>query len=164
MQPQDRHVFSATIYRQGILRCVDVPPEVASAFAEWHYPPVVVVVGGKSRVTMLMPSPDGGLRLFLHDELRKAAQADTGDQVSIELRPDTDPELPMPEEIVAAAERIERGVEALWLLPPGLRREMLRFVLGAKSPETRSRRVARITELLTERAARLPAVAPSTTR
>ncbi len=70
----------------------------------------------------------------------------------------------MPEEIVAAAERIERGVEALWLLPPGLRREMLRFVLGAKSPETRSRRVARITELLAERAAKLPAVAPSTTR
>lgn len=148
--------FETRICRQGILRVVDLPDAVAREFEGWTNPPVVVTLGGRSRATMLVPAGDGGFRLFLHDELRRAAGVDTGDTVEIEVRLDPNPEWPMPDDVVEAAAGIDRGLEALELLPPGLRREIIRFVESAKSPETRAKYLARAVELLVQRAAKLP--------
>ena len=147
--------FEAHIYRQGILRCVDVPSAVSTELDDWQYPPVVATVGGEQRATTLMRRRDGGFRLFLHDELRKAASVDTGDRVSVVLTFDEAPADVVSGDIIEAAERIDGGIEAIELLPPGLRREMLRFVGDAKSDAVRSKRVARVVELIGERAAKL---------
>ncbi len=148
--------FEAHIYRQGILRCVDVPSAVSAALDDWQYPPVVATVGGEQRATTLMRRREGGFRLFLHDELRKAANVDTGDRVDVVLTFDEAPTDVVPDDIIEAAERLDGGVEALELLPPGLRREMLRFVGGAKNDSVRAKRVARVVEMIGERAAKLP--------
>ncbi len=147
--------FEARVYRQGILRCVDVPQQLAAALDDWQYPPVVATVGGRERATTLMRRSGGGFRLFLHDELRRAAGVDAGDMVRVELVVDDAPIDVLPDDIVEAVERLERGVEALELLPPGLRREMLRFVGDAQSVTMRTKRVARVVELIGERAEKL---------
>lgn len=151
----DGHVFRAEIYRQGILRCVDVPAELAARYAEWWHPAVVAEVGGRERATTLMRRADGGLRLFLHDELRRAGNVDTGDLVAIRIRPDESPVTLIPDEVHDAVAHVDGGAEALALLPPGLRREMLRFIDGAQSEATRMKRIARVTELIAQRAAKL---------
>ncbi len=147
--------FEGRIYRQGILRGVDVPRRVAGALDDWRYPQVVVSVGGRDRATTLMRRGGGGFRLFLHDELRSAAGVGEGDRVLVELRVDDAPVDVLPDDILEAAEHVEGGLVAVELLPPGLRREMMRFVGGAKSASVRAQRVARVVELIGERAEKL---------
>ncbi|NKB88610.1 MAG: DUF1905 domain-containing protein [Acidobacteria bacterium] len=146
--------FTAVIYRQGILRAVDVPEGIATEFADWEYPPVTVRAGGAERSTTLTPRREGGLRLFLHDELRKAVGVDTGDSIEVEIDLDESPLRPMPDEVMAAAIAMGGGLETVELLPPGLRRQMLDFVGSAKSEGTRRKRIARVIELIEERAAK----------
>jgi len=145
--------FEAVIHRQGILRVVDVPEEFALRVSDWDFPPVIATVGGIERATTLVRRSDGGLRLFLHDKLRKAAGVDTGAVVRVSLRLDDAPPLPIPDDMMRVAESVEGGLEAVELLPPGLRRQMLVFLDEAKRPETRRKRLARVRELLEERAA-----------
>jgi len=145
--------FEALIYRQGILRVVDVPEEFGEQVADWDFPPVVATVEGVERATTLVRRADGGLRLFLHDQLRKAAGADTGDTVQVDLRLDESPLLPIPDDAMRVAESVDGGLEVVELLPPGLRRQMLVFLEEAKRPETRRKRLVRVRELLEERAA-----------
>jgi hypothetical protein len=147
--------FEAVIYRRGILRAVDVPAEFAAQVAEWAFPPVVVGAGGVERQTTLVPRAEGGLRLFLHDHLRKAAGVDTGEAITVALRLDDAPLLPIPDDMMLVASGIEGGLETVEVLPPGLRRQMLDFLAGAKQPETRRKRLLRVAELLEARAAKL---------
>ena len=151
-----RLVFEAVIRRQGILRVVDVPDEFAEQVVDWDFPPVIARVGSVERVTTLVRRVDGGLRLFLHDQLRRAAGVDTGDAVQVDLRIDDSPLLPIPDDMMFMAARVEGGLEVVELLPPGLRRQMLVFLEEAKSPETRRKRLSRVRELLQKRAAGRP--------
>ena len=66
-----RLVFEARIYRQGILRVVDVPQDFAEQLADWDFPPVIAELGGVERATTLVRRADGGLRLFLHAVTRR---------------------------------------------------------------------------------------------
>jgi hypothetical protein len=152
--------FEAVIYRSGILRAVDVPDRFADEVRDWDYPPVVVTVAGVERATTLVPRAGGGLRLYLHTQLRKAAGADTGEVVRVALRLDEAPLLPVPDDLVAAVARVDRGPEALDLLPPGLRRQILTFVAEARSDAARRKRVAKMTELIARRAAKLAGSSP----
>ncbi len=149
----DALVFEAVIYRQGILRAIDVPQEFAERVDDWDFPPVIATVGGVERSTTLVRRADGGLRLFLHDQLRKAAGADTGDTVQVDLRLDDSPLLPIPDDMMRVAEGVDGGLEVVELLPPGLRRQMLEFVGEAKRAQTRRKRLERVRELIEERAA-----------
>ncbi len=149
-----RLVFDAVIYRQGILRAVDVPVDFAEQAAGWEFPPVIATIADVARATTLVRRADGGLRLFLHDQLRKAGGVDAGDTVRIDLRIDDAPLLPLPDDMMQVAASVDAGLEVVELLPPGLRRQMLVFLEDAKRPETRRKRLARVRELLEERARR----------
>lgn len=145
--------FRATIYRLGILRCVDVPREMSVDFAGWRHPPVRVRVGGQESASHLVPGGSGRFRLFLDGDLRSAAAVDEGESVEIEIRldPTIDDER-FPDELLDLAESVPGGPVVLETLPPGLKGEILRFLADAKSPATRRKRMARIEELLRERA------------
>jgi hypothetical protein len=149
------HRFSATIYRVGILRCVDLPAGVAATFAEWDNAPVRVRVGRGEARTRLVPRGEGGLRCFLDGALRKAAGVDSGDRVDVEITLDESADRePFPDDLMAVAEQLEGGIETLLTLPPGLRGQILKFLDGARSDATRRKRLARCRELLIERIAK----------
>jgi hypothetical protein len=96
--------FMARIYRIWMMRHVDVPDEIArdllkqiaransagkrAKAAKPKYIPVVAVVGGKSTRTTLVPAGGGHYRMQINTAQRKAAGADAGDAVSVELRID----------------------------------------------------------------------------
>jgi len=150
-----QHKFLATIQKIGINRCVAVPEEISRSFGRRGYVPVLVVVGGRSARTTLVPSGGGRHRLFLDRNLRKAARADAGDLVGVLLELDTKSrELPVPLELRAALKKSARAQKAYEKTTPGLRREFLRWVLAAKAPDTRLRRIRRGLKVLIERAAR----------
>lgn len=145
--------FAATIYKIGINRCVSVPQEISSRFGKSRYIPVVATVRGVRLRTTIVPAGAGSSRLYLNSAMRKAACADAGDTIWIELRADRESrEIAVPADISAAL-RLSRAARAAWnVTTTALRREFLRWVLAAKQPETRARRIRRGLQTLEARA------------
>jgi len=85
--------------------------------------------------------------------VRKAARADVGEVVGVALKLDREPrELPVPPDLQAALGKrriLQREFDGL---PPGQRRQSLLYLSAAKAPETRRKRLARLAEVLLERA------------
>ena len=150
MDVDDVVFFSAAIYLVGQNRCVDVPSEGFEGGGDVTVP-IVLTVGGRSVSTNLVPRGDGRFRVFVNSDLRKAAGADTGDSVDVEIRLDLanrDPEIPP--ELLAALKAEAWGLATFRGLTINQRREIVRFVLDAKHDDTKIRRVARVMEVLTD--------------
>jgi hypothetical protein len=147
--------FVARIYKMGINRCVDLPEELSNALGGSRHIPVVAMVAGRSVRTTLVPAGGGRHRLFLNSPMRKAAGVDAGDLVGVLLKRDTaSRELALPEELRRVLAKNLRARKAFREITPGLRREFLRWVLHAKNPETRERRIRKGIVVLIERASR----------
>lgn len=150
---QSERRFVATLYKVGINRCVDVPEEASRALGGKGYIPVVATAQGLVMRTTLVPAGNGQHRLFLNGKIRKKLGIDAGDIVGIALRLDRKPdEIEVPAEVAAALRKIPRAQNAFKAITPALRREFLRWVLKAKHPETRARRIEKGIPILIERA------------
>jgi len=152
-----------------MLRYVDVPEEVGRALKKEYarrgsearkvkgergkYIPVVAMVNGRSTRTTLVPGGDGRYRLQFNVTLRKAARADVGEVVGVMLKLDQESrDLPVSPDLQAALRRrrvLQREFDGL---PPGQRRQFLLYLSAAKGKETRRKRLARLVEVLLERA------------
>ncbi len=163
------HRFQATIYRIWMMRHIDVPTDIARELQEqmgsvkraaaWHkqtkpkYIPVVAVVNGKLARTTLVPAGAGRFRMQINTALRKAARADVGDLVGVELRIDRESrELPLPIDLRTGLKAHPKAWRAFQALAPGHRRHFIAWFDSAKSPAARSRRLARAIDFLLERA------------
>ena len=140
-----------------MLRYVDVPNDVGRALEKESrkkkHIPVVAIAGGRSARTTLTPAGGGRYRLQFNGTLRKAARADVGDLVGIELRVDRESRvLPLPEEIAQALKTRPKARKAFERMGPGTRRQFIMYFDKAKSPAVRQKRLARLIEILFERA------------
>jgi len=161
--------FMATIYKIWMMRHVDVPEEIGKALAKEFgsggsrstgakqakpkYIPVVAIVNGKISRTTLVPAGGGRYRMQINTALRKAAHADVGDAVSVELRIDrASRALPVPADLQAALKRRAILRKEFDRLTPALRRHFIEWFDSAKSAEARNRRLDRAVEVLLERA------------
>jgi Bacteriocin-protection, YdeI or OmpD-Associated/Domain of unknown function (DUF1905) len=117
------------------------------------YIPVVAIVNGKLARTTLVPAGGGRFRMQINTALRKAARADAGDLVGVELRLDRESrELPLPTDLRAGLKAHRKAWNAFQALAPGHRRQVIKYFDSAKSAAARSRRLARMIDFLLERA------------
>lgn len=141
--------FSATIFKVGINPCVDAPEVVSRAFDKRGYVAVKGTLNGHPFRANLVPIGGGRHRLYLNAEMRKCAQADTGDIVQIMLEIDTESrELAMPDDLAKALQAAKGASEAFEALTPSRRKELLTVLLHTKLPEIRQRRIDRIVDQL----------------
>lgn len=170
--------FLATIYKIWMMRHVDVPPEFADALiaelrggedkpartkresgskaakrARPKYVPVVAIVNGCSARVTLMPAGGGRYRIQLNTALRKAARADVGNVVRVELQLDrASREEPVPADLRLALKENPAARRAFDELTTGHRRHFIKWFDSAKGPDTRIRRLGRAIDFLLERA------------
>jgi len=124
-----------------------------SAPPKRKYIPVVAVVNGKMVRTTLVPAGGGRFRMQINTALRKAAQADVGDLVGVELRLDlASRDLPVPADLEAGLKQHPKAWKAFQALAPGHRRQFIRWYDSAQSREARTRRLSRAVDVLLERA------------
>jgi hypothetical protein len=91
--------------------------------AKPKYIPVVAVVNGRSARTTLVPAGAGRYRLQINTEQRKAARADAGELIGVEVRLDlASRELPIPADLRAGLDGHPKARKAFEALPPGQRR------------------------------------------
>jgi hypothetical protein len=158
------HIFSARIYKQWILRCVDVPRNISKALlreisremgeAATHIP-VHGQAGGRLLKTTLSPAGNGAYRLHLHSNIWRKLRIDECDIVEVMISLDTEPRDPaLPPDLAAGLADEPRALAAFQALTPAFRRQIVRYLELAKQSRTREKRVGIIVGNMLKRVAK----------
>lgn len=139
--------YRTTMHLVGTNTGIPVPPEVLESLGGGKRPAVTVAVNGygyRSTVGSM-----GGRALIPFSSAHRAASGIAGgDEVRVVLDIDTAPrETAVPEDLAAAlaAAAVQEAFDGL---APSRRKAHVVAIEGAKSPETRARRVAAVVESL----------------
>jgi hypothetical protein len=136
--------FSAVVEPAGNATGVEVPAAVVDALGSGRRPKVVITIGGhtwRSRVA----SMGGRFIVGISAANRAASGISEGDVTEVDLQLDDEPRVVAePPDLAAALDQAPRARAAFDLLPYGLKNKDVRDIEGAKSPETRQRRIAKL--------------------
>lgn len=148
---------------------VEVPPRVSHALRRFARAGRIAVVGALNGVPMratLVPVAGGRHRLYVNGGMRAAARVGVGDTVRFDLRATRPDAITAPPDVTHALGRVAGARPAFKGLSPSHRRELLRYIDDARTPETRQRRIQwSIDHVLGRRARSEPrAMAPLATR
>jgi hypothetical protein len=141
--------FRATVELGGKTATgIEVPDDVVAALGSGGRPPVTVTVGGHCYRTTVARM-GGRFLVPLSAENRTAAGVGAGDQVDVDIEPDTAPrEVEVPADLTEAL----AGDDAARATFDGLsythRKEWVRWVEEAKKADTRAARLAKTVEAL----------------
>lgn len=141
--------FRAKIQKRGVNPFVDVPGEVSRAFARYGRGGRVRVEGRVEDAPLhatLVPVSGGGHRLYVNGGMRAAAGVTVGDTVSFALRPVRPEVVHPPADLRDALRRAPDARAAFGALSPSYRRELLRYVDDARTPEGRRGRIRTLIE------------------
>ena len=141
---QGIQVFSASIYKVGVIRYVDVPREISKKLGSGPHVPVTGTVEGIPVRTTLVSRGKGAYRMAVHGDIRKKLRVDCGAvlEIAIELDEESrEPVLPPP--LLLALRNAPKAQRRFRGLTTALRRQIVRYLTSVKSQETLERRVSR---------------------
>ena len=147
------HVFSALIYKVGLIRYVDVPPQVSRQIsANAAHVPVRGSVDGVPLRTTMVSRGKGRHRIAIHGDIRKKLGIDSGAAVEIAIEPDEESREPvLPPLLVLSLRNAPRALTAFRGMTTALRRQVVRYLIAVKQQATLERRIAKYVRLLEER-------------
>jgi hypothetical protein len=127
---------------------IKIPPEVVESLGSGKKPAVKVTINGKTyRNTVAVMG--GDYMVGVSAENRAIVGVKAGDEVDVTLELDTEPRIyELPEDLATALAAKPGATEAFHAAAPSKRKEFVRQVNDAKTPETRERRIAKIVEQL----------------
>jgi hypothetical protein len=127
---------------------VKVPPEVVASLGKGKRPPVRVTIGGHTyRSTVAVMG--GDFLLPISAENREKAGIAAGEEIEVELTLDTEPrEVTVPLDLADALERETGTRQTFDGLSYTHQREIVMGIEGAKTAETRQRRIAKALDTL----------------
>ena len=154
--------FKAKVIPSGNATAVEAPKEAIEKLNAGARPPVVITINGhswRSRVAAMR-----GMHLVgISAANRKASKISEGDLVEVLLELDVEPRTVEEPEDVALALNKRKALRTVFdSLPFGLRRKHIASIEEAKSPETRSRRIANLLTKLEQGAIAASAKAKAT--
>lgn len=142
--------FHTTIRQDGNTTGIEVPPEIIEQLGSGKRPPVVVTVNGHTyRSTVAVMG--GDYLISLSAENRAKAGVTGGQGVEIELELDTKPRtVDLPDDFAAALAAEPAAQATFDALSPSNKGWHVLQVNGAKTDETRQRRIAKQVAALKE--------------
>jgi hypothetical protein len=147
------HTFSAKVGKIDINPYVQVPDDILlrlqrDAKKEKGPIPVKGTLQGKPFLANVVRYR-GMWRLYLNTEMRRAANVDVGDQVTVGLQIDSAPRtVPTPREFELALSKNKQAKQAFEKLAPSRQKEILRYLNSLKQPETLERNIAKVIQHL----------------
>lgn len=147
--------FRTTIEQSGKTATgIRIPDEIVEELGSGRRPPVKVTINGftyRSTVAVM----DGAYMVGVSAENRAGARVVGGDEVEVEIELDTEPrEVSVPDDFAAALDAEPRARETFDRLSNSNKGWHVLQVDGAKTDETRQRRIAKQIEALREGRAR----------
>ena len=141
--------FRATVELGGKTATgIEVPENVVAALGSGSRPPVTVTIGGHTYRTTVARM-GGRFLVPLSAENRTAAGVAAGDQVDVDIQPDTGPrEVEVPADLAAALAHDQAARATFDGLSYTHRKEWVRWIEEAKKAETRATRLVKTVESL----------------
>jgi hypothetical protein len=138
------HVFSAKIYKVGLIRYVDVPAAASRAIGGGAaHVPVSGEVEGLPLRSTLVPRGKGCYRLAIHGDIRKKLRVDAGAVVEIAIEQDEESREPLlPPALVLALRNSPKAQATFRGMTTALRRQVVRYLTSVRQQATLERRVA----------------------
>lgn len=131
-----------------------IPDEMVERLGGGKRPPVKVTIGSHTWHNTIA-SMDGQFWLGVSAENRAAANVAAGDEVDVEIELDTEPrELEVPTDFAAALDAVPEARTFFDGISNSNRRWHVMNIDGAKTDETRQKRIAKSVEMLREGRAR----------
>ena len=122
---------------------IAVPPEVVASLGQGKKPRVHVTIGGHSYRSSVAVM-GGTFMLPVSAEHRAAAGIAAGEEVDVELTADNEPRVvEVPADLASALNEDPAARRSFGLLSYSRQQRYVLDVTGAKTPETRARRVAK---------------------
>lgn len=119
-----------------------VPPEIIDQLEAGKKPPVVVVLNGRYSFRSTVAVMGGRFLISFSAQRRKESGLAGGDQIDVDLQLDTEPrEVPVPPSLADALARDPAAKAVFDSLSNSRKRVYTLSVEGAKTAETRDRRV-----------------------
>ncbi|MDO7874931.1 YdeI/OmpD-associated family protein [Hymenobacter sp. ASUV-10] len=110
---------------------------------------VLMTIGRHTERLGLLPLEGGGRYLMLRKSLCKELGIEIGQELSITLTPDPDPDrVDLPDELLEALAAWPEAQAAYEPLNGAMKRAMVRQIEEAKTPDTRARRAVQMVEKL----------------
>lgn len=137
--------FHTTILKAGgTATGIEIPPAIIEELGAGKKPPVKVTMNGKTYQSTVAVM--GGVYMVgVSAENRALTGVQGGDEVDVTLELDSSPRVyELPEDLAAALAAKSGATEAFHAAAPSKRKEFVRQVTDAKTPETRERRIAKI--------------------
>ena len=133
---------------------VEVPAEIVDALGGGRRPKVKVAIGDYTYRNSVAPM-NGTFMLSISAEVRSGAGIAAGDVIEIDLALDTEPrEVSVPDDFAHALAENPAAEQFFNTLSYSLRRVHVDSIQGAKSAETRERRITKSIALLAQGKAR----------
>ena len=136
-----------SIINDGSMCAIPVPFDPKAIFGKVRAPVKVTVNGFSFRSTIARM--DGQTFIPLRKSNREAAAVSSGDRVKVRIAADSDARVVEVPADLAKALNGQSGLRKRWdELSYTNQREFVESVLGAKRPETRARRIAKVVEFI----------------
>ena len=142
--------FRTTILQSGVTTTgIEVPAEAVEALGAGRRPPVTVTLDGRYTYRSTVAVLGGTYMIGLNSDHRAASGIGAGDEVDVELALDTAPRtLDVPPQLAAALDADPAARATFHMLSYSNRSWHVLQVTGAKTDETRERRIAKSIEAL----------------
>ena len=128
----------------------EVPAEIVSGFGAGKRPPVKVTIGKHTYRSTIAPM-GGVFMIGVSAENRQAAGVAAGDHVVVSVELDTAPrEVAVPADFAAALDRDRSAKRRFESMSYSHKRQHVTSIEGAKTDETRQRRIAKAIAMLSE--------------
>ncbi len=129
---------------------IEVPEEVVARLGSSKRPAVRVTINGHTYRSTVAPM-NGVFMLPISAENRLLANVSAGDEVEVEIEPDTQPrEVSVPPDLLEALDRDVDAKRFFDGLSYSNKQRVVLSIEGAKTAETRVRRIAKAVESLRE--------------
>jgi hypothetical protein len=134
--------FRATLIQEGKTATgITVPPEVVEALGSGKKPAVLVTIG-KHTYRSTVATLGGDFKIPVSQENRELAGVSAGDELDVQVELDTKPRvLEIPPDFAAALDQDAAAKQFFEGLSYSNKRRIVLPIEGAKTPETRQRRI-----------------------
>lgn len=147
--------FAAPVLRQqtGLKQhYVPLPVEVADELKAAGVRRVIATLNGRPVSRGVQGNRDGERFVLLSNVLLREIGARLGDIVTVDLKPDPEPDrIELGEEFTAVLEQDEEAAARFYAMTPGLQRSLAYYVTSAKRTETRIARALELAQKLRTR-------------
>jgi hypothetical protein len=143
--------FHTTILQSGKTAAgIEVPEEIVTALGSGKRPKVAVTINGYTYRSSIAPM-NGVFMVGVSSDVRAAAGVAGGDEVDVDIKLDTAPrEVTVPDDFAAALDAAPRARATFESLSYSNKSWHTLQIEGAKTDETRQRRIAKSIEALSD--------------